>query len=60
MPSVPRKRKIPARLGGGKAFNIENLSGFFKINIYFSVLDIIISNIETTFSDNYSIILNAV
>jgi len=60
LPSVPRKRKIPARLGGGEAFNTDNLSEFFKINIYFTDLDIIITDIETKFSENNSNILNAV
>lgn len=60
LPSVPRKRKIPARLGGGEPFNTDNLSEFVKINIYFTVLDIIITDIETKFSENNSNILNAV
>jgi len=49
-----------AGLGGGEAFNTENLTEYLKINIYFTVLDIILTDIETKFSENNSNILNAV
>jgi len=35
-----------------EAFNTGNLSEFFKINIYFTILDIILTDIETKFFEN--------
>lgn len=56
LPVIPRKRKIPSRFGGGE---VNNISSYFKVNIYFHVLDIIINDIKTKFEENNIIILNA-
>lgn len=59
LPDIPRKRKIPSRLGGGEVTTINNISSYFKVNIYFPVLDIIISDIKTKFEENNIKTLNA-
>jgi len=59
LPDIPRKRKIPSRLGGGEATTINNISYYFKVSIYFPVLDIIINDIKIKFEENNIIILNA-
>ena len=59
LPDIPRKRKIPSRFGGGEATTINNISSYFKVSIYFPVLDIIINDIKTKFEENNITILNA-
>ncbi|CAI6369833.1 unnamed protein product [Macrosiphum euphorbiae] len=59
LPDITRKRKIPSRFGGGEATTINNISSYFKVSIYFPVLDIIINDIKTKFEENNITILNA-
>jgi hypothetical protein len=60
LPKIPRKKTISTRLGGGEAFIIGNdISSYFKINIYFCALDIMINDIKTRFLENNLRTLNA-
>ncbi|CAI6354019.1 unnamed protein product [Macrosiphum euphorbiae] len=51
-PTIPRIRTIPSRLGGGETLISRNVASYFKTNIYFPVLDIVIHDIETKFAEN--------
>lgn len=59
LPDISRKRKILSRLRGDEIIIINNISSYFKVNIYFLVLDIMISDTKTKFEENNIIILNA-
>jgi hypothetical protein len=59
LPIIPRIKTIPLRLGGGETSISRNVASYFKINIYFPVLDIIINDIKTKFAENNLKILNA-
>lgn len=56
-----RKRTIPLKLGGGQvnSSNIINVQDMYKINIYNTVLDIIIKEIQNRFKENDLNILQA-
>ncbi|KAL4091238.1 hypothetical protein QTP88_025960 [Uroleucon formosanum] len=58
-PILPRKQKIPAKLGGGLK-EVENtiINKHYKINIYFAVLDNIINGMGERFEENNLYVLN--
>ncbi|KAL4098362.1 hypothetical protein QTP88_022991 [Uroleucon formosanum] len=58
-PILPRKQKIPAKLGGGLK-EVENtiINKHYKINIYFAVLDNIINDMGERFEENNLYVLN--
>lgn len=58
-PKLPRKRRIPQKYGGGENFpqNVP-VEQYYRINIYFLVLDIIIKEMEVRFKENQLQILN--
>lgn len=60
-PKLPRKRTIPLKLGGGQvnSSNIISVQDMYKINIYNTVLDIIIKEIQDRFKENDLNILQA-
>jgi len=58
-PIIPKIRTTPSRLGGGETLISRDVASYFKINIYFLVLDIIINDIKTKFAENNLKILNA-
>lgn len=58
---LPRERKIPVKLGGGKGKsqqNSLNVENHYLINVYFVVLDIIIADIDERFKENNLTLLN--
>ncbi|XP_028044431.1 zinc finger MYM-type protein 1-like [Rhopalosiphum maidis] len=58
-PILPRKQKIPAKLGGGlKEVENTTINKHYKINIYFAVLDNIINDMSERFEENNLYILN--
>ncbi|KAL4122041.1 hypothetical protein QTP88_014447 [Uroleucon formosanum] len=60
-PILPRKQKIPAKLGGGLK-EVENtiINKHYKINIYFAVLDNIINDMGERFEENNLYVLNLI
>ncbi|XP_022168058.1 zinc finger MYM-type protein 1-like [Myzus persicae] len=58
-PILSRKSKVPKKLGGGLKQNENcNVKDHYKINIYFQVLDTIISDMKERFKENDIHILN--
>jgi len=58
-PILRRKSKVPKKLGGGLKQNENcNVKDHYKINIYFQVLDTIISDMKERFKENDIHILN--
>ncbi|KAL4121826.1 hypothetical protein QTP88_014259 [Uroleucon formosanum] len=58
-PILPRKQKIPAKLGGGlKEVENTTINKHYKINIYFAVLDNIINDMGERFEENNLYVLN--
>ncbi|CAI6353311.1 unnamed protein product [Macrosiphum euphorbiae] len=58
-PILSRKLKVPKKLGGGLKQNENcNVKDHYKINIYFQVLDTIISDMKERFKENDIHILN--
>ncbi|KAL4091756.1 hypothetical protein QTP88_026398 [Uroleucon formosanum] len=56
---LPRKQKIPAKLGGGlKEVENTTINKHYKINIYFAVLDNIINDMGERFEENNLYVLN--
>ncbi|CAF4657931.1 unnamed protein product [Rotaria socialis] len=52
-PKVQRKKKVPARLGGGDKDSTDlNIKDHYRINTYYAVLDTIITSIENRFDEN--------
>jgi len=57
---LPRERKIPIKIGGGKSQqNSINVKDHYLINVFYVVLDIIIADIEERFKENNLNLLNA-
>ncbi|KAL4090479.1 hypothetical protein QTP88_025306 [Uroleucon formosanum] len=60
-PILPRKQKIPAKLGGGlKEVENTTINKHYKINIYFAVLDNIINDMGERFEENNLYVLNCI
>lgn len=58
-PILPRKQKIPAKLGGGlKEVENTTINKHYKINIYFAVLDNIINDMGERFEEDNLYVLN--
>jgi hypothetical protein len=51
-PIIPWIRLIPSKLDDGETLILRNVASYFKINIYFPVLDFIIYDIKTKFAEN--------
>jgi len=58
-PKIPRKKNVPYKLGGGeKGPQTLNLKDYYRIEIYYPVLDIIIREMQQRFQENQLDILN--
>ncbi|KAL4148362.1 hypothetical protein QTP88_002626 [Uroleucon formosanum] len=58
-PILPRKQKIPAKLGGGlKEVENTTINKHYKIYIFFAVLDNIINDMGERFEENNLYVLN--
>ena len=53
---VPRKKKMPEKLGGDRTGNYQTASDFYSQNVYFPILDTLINEITYRFQENYLIV----
>lgn len=60
-PKLPRNRKIPnKKLGGGDVFpEFHDEKSYYRISIYFPILDIVMKEIKDRFDENDLTILNS-
>ena len=55
---MPRKRKVPVKLGGGTIVPYETAQEFFKNTVLYPVIDVLTTEIESRLEENSLDVLN--